>query len=155
MPTVKRIRLQEARTLPANTTIYDAELKGFLARRQRSEAVTFFVRYRTAANVQRTHKIGRFGSLTAEKAREEAKKILADVLQGKDPASDRRAAREAPDVAELCDLYLVAAESGRLLTKRRAPKRASTIRDDRSRLEGHVKPLIGKLKVAAVTTRQL
>jgi len=70
---------------------------------------------------------------------------------GKDPASAKASKRRAATVAELCDLYLADAEAGRLLTRRGASKKASTLLTDRGRLERHVKPLLGSLKVASVT----
>jgi len=52
---------------------------------------------------------------------------------------------------QLCDLYLADAEAGRLLTRRKAAKKASTIATDKGRIERHIKPLLGSMKVAAVT----
>jgi integrase len=54
-------------------------------------------------------------------------------------------------VADLCDLYLADAEAGRLLTRRGRAKKASTIDTDRSRIERHIKPLLGTMKVSTVT----
>jgi integrase len=53
--------------------------------------------------------------------------------------------------AELCDLYQADAEAGRILTRRKAAKKASTIVTDRSRIERHIKPLLGGMSVPAVT----
>jgi hypothetical protein len=79
--------------------------------------------------------------------------VLADArIRGTDPAAEKQAKRKAETVAELVDLYWADAEAGRLLTRRKVPKKASTLRSDKGRLEKHVKPLLGKLKVAAVTS---
>jgi integrase len=43
------------------------------------------------------------------------------------------------------------AEAGRLLTRSKSPKKASTLAVDKGRIERHIKPLLGKLKVVAVT----
>jgi integrase len=51
----------------------------------------------------------------------------------------------------LCDLYLADAEAGRLVTRRRTPKKASTLAIDKGRIARHIKPLLGQLRVAAVT----
>ena len=59
--------------------------------------------------------------------------------------------RKAATVAELCDLYLADAEAGRLLTRRKAAKKASTIATDKGRIERHIKPLLGTMRVVAVT----
>lgn len=48
-------------------------------------------------------------------------------------------------------LYLADAQAGRLLTKRKTPKQSSTLVTDRSRIERHVKPLLGHRSVASVT----
>ena len=66
------------------------------------------------------------------------------------PPSSRRK-RKAATVAELCDLYLADAEAGRLLTRRQTSKKASTLATDRGRIDRHIKPLLGRLSVAAVT----
>jgi integrase len=46
---------------------------------------------------------------------------------------------------------LADAQAGRVLTRRKAGKKASTIATDRSRIERHIKPLLGTLSVPAVT----
>jgi site-specific recombinase XerD len=58
-------------------------------------------------------------------------------------------------VAELCTLYLADAEAGRLLTRRGASKRASTLLTDRSRIDGHIRPLLVTMKVPAVTRQDV
>jgi hypothetical protein len=70
---------------------------------------------------------------------------------GADPAAAKRARRNAATVSELCDLYLIDAEAGRLLTRRQSAKKASTLLIDRGRIERHIKPLLGAMNVAAVT----
>jgi integrase len=84
-------------------------------------------------------------------ARTEAVKILGRVAEGEDPAADKQTLRRAASVLELCDLYLADAEAGRILTRFKRPKKNSTLAIDRGRVARHIKPLIGKLKVASVT----
>src|ERR1700680_1002357 len=84
-------------------------------------------------------------------AREAAKRILGHVVDGVDPAAEKHAKRKAATVAELCDLYLADAEAGRLLTRRKLPKKVSTLTIDRGRSARQIKPLLGQMKVAAVT----
>jgi integrase len=74
------------------------------------------------------------------------------VRKGEDPAAAKRARRLAANVSELCDLYLADAEAGRLLTRRKKAKKPSTLEIDKGRIERHIKPLLGRLKVTAVTT---
>jgi Arm DNA-binding domain len=147
-----RIGLREVRALKPGETIWDAALPGLGARRQRGEAIAFILYYRTAQGRQRWYTIGRFGApWTPETARREAKRLLGAVAGGGDPAAERRAKRNAKTVAELCDLYLADAEAGRLVTRRRVPKKPSTLLTDRGRIAHHIKPLLGRRTVAAVT----
>jgi integrase len=101
---------------------------------------------------QRWHTIGRHGApWTPDEARREARRILGEVADGGDPAGAKAEARKAETVADLCDDYLEAAEAGRILTRRKAAKKASTLATDKGRIERHIKPLLGRLKVASVT----
>ena len=52
-------------------------------------------------------------------------------------------------VAEVCDWYLAEAEAGRILGRRNRPIKPSTLAMDRSRIETHVEPLIGRRQVRA------
>ena len=147
----KRIGLKEVRGLQPGETVWDGAVSGFHARRQKGEAISFLVTYRTAEGRQRWQTIGRHGSpWTPDTAREEARRILGRVAQGSDPAADKYAKRQAKTVAELCDLYMADAEAGKILVKGKS-KRPSTILTDRGRVERHIKPLIGAMKVTAVT----
>jgi hypothetical protein len=148
----KRIGLKEIRALKPGEIIWDGAVGGFHARRQQSKTVSYIVVYRNAEGRQRWQTIGRHGSpWTPDMAREAAKRILGHVVDGADPAAEKRAKRRAATVAELCDLYLADVEAGRLLTRRKAAKKASTIATDKGRIERHIKPLLGNMKVAAVT----
>jgi integrase len=147
-----RIGLRQVRALKPGETVWDTSLAGFGARRQKSDAVSYVLYYRTSEGRQRWYTIGRHGApWTPETAREEAKRLLGDVARKADPAADKRAARNAQTVSELCDLYLEDAEAGRLVTRRRAPKKGSTLATDRGRIERHIKPLLGQRAVTSVT----
>ena len=147
-----RIGLRQVRSLRPGETIWDQSLVGFGARRQNSDAVAYVLFYRTKEGRQRWFTIGRHGApWTPETAREEARRLLGDVARQRDPAAEKRAARNAQTVAELCDLYLADAEAGRLVTRRRTQKKASTLAIDKGRISRHIKPLLGQLRVAAVT----
>jgi integrase len=151
----KRIGLREVRELGLGEIVWDAgtgAVAGFGARRQKGPAVTYFVKYRTADGRQRWQVIGRHGSpWTPEEARDRARRLIGMVKDGADPAAEKRAARDAKTVAELCDAYLTDAEAGRVLTRSKEPKKPSTLAIDKGRIERHIKPLLGSLAVAAVT----
>jgi integrase len=147
----KRIGVRQVRALEPGQVNWDAAVPGFGIRRQKSEAVAYVLLYRTRDGRQRWYTIGRHGApWTPEMARTEARRLLADVVAGGDPAAAKKAGRTAKTVKELCDLYLADAEAGRLLTRRKVPKKASTLATDRGRVERHIKPLLGRMPVAAV-----
>jgi len=151
-----KIGLREVRALELGEYVWDTVVSGFHVRRQSSESITYAVFYRTKEGRQRWHTIGRHGApWTPETARDKATEILGDVAKGLDPAADKGALRKGATVAELCDQYLEDAEAGRLLTRRKVSKKASTLATDKGRIERHIKPLLGKLKVASVTGKDI
>jgi integrase len=152
MATRLRIGLRQIRALQPGQTLWDSSLPGFGARRQQGEAIAYVLKYRTAEGRQRWFTIGQHGApWTPESARQQARQLLGDVARKTDPAADKRAARKAQTISELCDLYLADAEVGRLMTRRRAPKKVSTLATDRGRILRHIKPLLGRRTVGAVT----
>lgn len=126
--------------------LWDDELKGFGVRVKPSGAGAFLVQYRTLEGHTRRLVLGRIGVLAPEEARRLAREKLAAVAGGADPSTDRRAARTALTVGELCDQYLEAAKAGLVTTRFKRPKRASTVAIDVGRVERHIKPLIGKVR---------
>jgi integrase len=156
MATKQRLGLRQVRALKPGGIIWDPSLPGFGARRQRSKAVSYVLFYRTGEGRQRWYTIGRHGvPWTPESARDEAQRLLGCVANNADPAADKRAARNAQTVSELCDLYLADAEAGRLVTRRRTMKKPSTLATDRGRIERHIKPLLGRRAVASVTREDI
>lgn len=124
----QRIGLRQVRALKPGTTFWDPTLPGFGARRQKGEVVSYVLFYRTREGRQRWFTLGRHGApWTPETAREEARRLLGEVANKGDPAADKRAKRNAKTVAELCDSYLADAKAGRLLTRRKTAKKASTL----------------------------
>ena len=147
-----RIGLSDVRALKPGEMVWDGAVAGFGARRQTGDAVAYVLKSRTVEGRQRWHTIGRHGApWTPHTAREEARRLLGEVAKGGDPAADKQAKRKAETVEELCDAYWADAEAGRLMTRRRTPKKASTLLSDKGRVHKHIKPLLGRMKVAAVT----
>lgn len=146
-----KITLKTIKKLRAGSIVWDTEVSAFGARRQKGPAITYVLFYRTKDGRQRWATIGKHGSpWTPDMARDEARRILVKVQDGGDPSGEKQEARKAATVAELCDDYLTAATSGRLLTKRKTAKKPSTLATDKGAIERHIKPLIGALKVGAV-----
>ena len=130
--------------------LWDGELKGFGAR-CRGDGVAYLLRYRLGSGRGapiRTVTIGRHGSpWNPGTARAEARRILAAVATGGDPAGDRQAALEAPTVADAVARFL--AEHAE------AKRKPSTAREYRRLLEAHVLPALGKRPVGEVTRAEI
>lgn len=150
-PSKSKIGIKEVRSLRQGSILWDAQVPGFCARRRNGPAIVYGIKYRTEQGRQRWQTIGRHGApWTPDTARDEARRILSDVVKGKDPAGEKRAKRRAATVAQLCDDYLEAAARGRLLTRHGQNKKESTLSTDRSRIAAHIKPLLGHRKVSEV-----
>jgi hypothetical protein len=91
--------------------VWDSLIPGFGMRVEKSGAKTFIVRYRAEGGgrtaAQRFVTVGRYGPLTPEQARKQAKTVLGGVAQGDDPADERRAKRREMRMSGLIDLYEV------------------------------------------------
>jgi len=121
--------------------LWDAEVPGF-GIRCRGAGKFYILKYR-AGGRQRWYTIGRHGApWTVEIARKEARRLLGEVALGRDPAETKGQTRRDLTVAELCDLYLAEGV---------ATKKASTLVVDRSRIERHIKPLLGRTRVRSLT----
>jgi integrase len=124
----------------------DGALKGFGIRMKPSGAASYFVQYRNKEGRTRRLVIGRVGTLTPDEARILAGDALKVATKGGDPSAERHAVRGAITVSDLCNLYLADAKT-RI--------KASTLAMDKSRIETHVKPLIGRFTVRSLTTADI
>lgn len=134
---------------------WDDELRGFGVRLKPSGAGAFIIQYRNAEGRSKRLTLGSVSELTPEEARKLARIKLSGVAHGADPVEEKRSTRTAPTVAEVCDWYLEKAESGELLGRRRRPIAKKTLELDRSRIDTHVRPLLGERKVHSLTLRDI
>lgn len=130
--------------------LWDQELRGFGVRVSPAGLKSFIVQYRTSEGRHRRTVIGRYGLMTVEQARLKAHGMLVTVSNGIDPAAEPEPDPNAISVADLCDWYLAEADAGRILGRRRRPIKASTLNMDKSRIESHIKPLLGKRQVGSL-----
>jgi integrase len=88
--------------------------------------------------------------MTVEEARILAREKLVAVSKGVDPVAEGAKAAGLLTVAEICDWYIAEAETGRILGRRRRAIKASTLAMDRSRIESHIKPLLGRRQIGSL-----
>jgi integrase len=130
---------------------WDSELRGFGLRRSPAGVKSYILQYRTGGrgSQARRRTIGRHGVLTPEEARTRARRWLAEVADGSDPAAFRDAKQKGLTVAELCDLYL------RDGPAEKPNKKASSWQTDTSNITRHIKPLLGRKPAAALTQAEV
>src|ERR1035441_8055211 len=95
-------------SLKPGQIVVDDEIKGFVARRLRSGAITYGFRYRDrGTSKQRWLGLGLHGSITADQARVIAKKRAGEVADARDPVAEREATRAAAAKAKVAGKYTV------------------------------------------------
>jgi integrase len=152
MPKITK-RAVDALTPPpkGDAFLWDSELKGFGVRARTSGSKTYLVQYRNDEGRSRRVVLGRHGALAPEQARILAKQKLGSIAKGEDPAEERSARRNALTVSAICDWYLENARSGRILGRRRRPISPNTLAMDESRINQHIRPLLGARAVHKLT----
>lgn len=98
-PSKTKLTMKEIESFPLcedgkQVTIYDSTLPGFALRIGKT-AKTFIVYKRVAKGAPKRITLGKYGQLTLEAAKIEAKKRLAELSTGIDPTEERRAALHA------------------------------------------------------------
>jgi integrase len=143
---VAKVTKRSVDALVANSVVWDDEIPGFGARCRGSGAKYYFLKYRSGSR-QRWLTIGRHGApWTPEEARKKAIRLLGEIVNGGDPAAKREASRQAATVDELCDFYLAEGVT---------TKKPSTLRNDKSRIERHIKPLLGHRRIEDLTAADI
>ncbi len=160
MPASSKVRLTKTLVDSAEATnkrymIWDSDLAGFAVRIESSGTKSFVIRYRADGGgrsaPQRFVSIGRFGNLTVEEARKEAKKVLGRIAVGEDPAAHRNARRKEMKIAALVDLY---EEEGCYIqrgVRQGEPMKPLTKQYTIGRLRHHVVRLLGHKRITELT----
>lgn len=148
MPAKNSTRLSKkiVDALPVGGLVWDSEVKGFGCRYQGGQKI-----YLLKARIQHRQRwliIGPHGApWTVETARQEARRLWGDVLNGVDIAGLRDTRKKAPTVRELAQRYLDEYAE--------AKKKPKSIVDDRGNLHNHVYPLLGERKVSEVSQEDI
>lgn len=129
---------------PKEFVRWDGELTGFGVRVRPTGSKSYVAVYRTGGRQTplRRVTIGSVGKIEAEKAREEARKIIRQAELGHDRAAEKAKARAEMSFAAVCDFYLVEGCD---------TKKLSTLSTDRGRIERHIKPLLGRKRVGEIS----
>ena len=132
----KKITARSVRALGPGEEIWDTQLPGFGARRQK-ERVSFVIRLRLPNGQRRLKTIGFYGGLTPEQARRQAVAIRGAVVRGEDPFRTRRS--------------LTVAEAAKEFTRDHLAKLKPRTRESYTALlERHILPAMGRLAIEAV-----
>jgi len=155
MPNLTKRFVDALKPVTRDTLYRDTALKGFALRLKPPSAEhpagarTWVVQYRNKAGRTRKLKLGKVGVLTPEEARQAAQEALREATKGADPSADRHAQRDDPTVGELVERYLSEGPADK------PTKKASSWAIDASNLRRHAVPLLGKIALSALTTKDV
>jgi integrase len=136
---------------PRNDFLWDTETKGFGVKITPAGKRVYILQYRLGGAGTKTQRytIGAHGTWTPETAEKEAKRLLALVDQGKDPADDKRQrVREATDLA----FDAVADRFEKLEVPKRWVKSGGFVKDA---LRLHLRPKLGKRSLPSITGQEI
>jgi integrase len=142
---MSKVSQQSVKQLLTQTTsteviVWDDEIRGFGAKRNRAGSVSFVLNYRMRGK-ERRYIIGRHPEFTAAMAREEALALRVDIQNGHDPLEDRNQWKGEPLFRDLADAYLKDAE------KR---TRESSLKDYRRMMTKIIVPVLGERRVSEI-----
>jgi integrase len=139
---VKQLLTQQTST---EVIIWDDEVRGFGAKRNRAGSVSFVLNYRMRGK-ERRYIIGRWPEFTVAAAREEALALRVDIQNGHDPLEDRNHWRGEPLFGDLADAYLKDAE------KR---TRESSLKDYRRMMTKIILPVLGERRLSEIKQQDI
>jgi integrase len=121
-----------------DVVVWDDDLAGFGLRVKPSGVKSYLIQYRNRDRVSRRFTFGKHGVLTPDEARDRARKLLTAVIDGHDPAAEKGESKAALTISELAAIYL---REGPI---EKPNKKSSSWATDRSNIERHVQPLLGR-----------
>lgn len=130
--------------------VRDSDIPGYSLRVYPNGRKAFFYRYRVGGGRGaqiREPRLGDYGPLTPDTARNIARDWAAQVRQGGDPMTDRHSHRDAPTMSQLFDRYLS--------DYAKKHKKPASLRNDVRMIEAALRPAFGKKKVTSITRQQI
>jgi integrase len=148
MPVVRldRRAIADVGSVERLTVLYDQELKGFGLRVTPRGARSWIIEYRPGGGrgtAKRRLALGSAAAITPEEARNRAKKLLARVALGEDPAAERTAARRAASVDDLLSVYMN--------EKIRTTRKPRTAQVFASYIKNNLRPALGRRNASTLT----
>jgi integrase len=148
MPKITKRVVDAAAPDPARRFIvWDTEVKGFGLLVLPTGVKSYLFNYRTPEGRGRRTTIGQHGAFTPDEARDKAKALRRAVHDGRDPLAEKRERREAKTVGDVLDAYI---ESEAFAAKAEKTKAV-----DQSRIERHLKPLLGRAIADTLTPEKV
>jgi len=138
---------EKARIQGQEVVTWDTTMPGFGIRVKPSGTVGFMIQYRNEYNKSRRHTIGRFGVMTLEEARTEARALLSASSRGRDPRADKLRKRDENSVADLAARYMQDHCEGRC--------KASTIEAHKWLLQKFILPKLGRFLLSELTVADI
>ncbi|MEN5278805.1 site-specific integrase [Brucella sp. TWI432] len=124
-----------------DTLYWDEEIKGFGVKVTPAGKKIFVLQSRLNGSLKR-FTIGAFGApWSADAARDEAKRLLGEIVKGVDPHEAKRSRRNDITIQELGELYWELAC---------AHKKPVTIANEKGLMARHIVPLFGRVKVSDI-----
>lgn len=142
MPKLTKPMIDRTQTAGTDLLLWDSALPGFGLRVKPTGIKSFVLQYRTRERISRRMTIGRYGTLTLDHARKEARRLLGEVSLGKDPARERADAGNGPTVFELGLRYICEHCEGRC--------KASTLVQYEWLLKKFIRPELGSHMLKAL-----
>jgi len=125
---------------------WDSELKGFGVVILPSGRRTYCIQYRNQQKVLKRLKLGVHGQITAEEARDLARKRLGQIAHGEDPAEQKKQVSNLTSMKDLADNYI---------ESHGYKKRPKSQQNDDWLFKDVILPKLGRLKVLYVTRREI
>lgn len=150
MPKITKRTVDAIVTPEKRGWVWDTEVKGFGIATRPTGTHSYVFNYRDRHGRMRNVTIGKVGTMTPDEARKRAEKLRRDVQDGISPLAEKRAARKALTVNDLFDAYLKSDGKNGFLRKA-----ASTQSTDRGRITRHLRPLLGKHILEALTAEDV